>query len=356
MAGILIIGGYGHVGRQIAQYLAQDGRAGVRIGGRDASRLAAVAGQLGCEWVTIDLNDSQSWDHALAGIETVLVCLDVATDEFPAHVLKKGLAYIDISATDDVLRRIEALDALARAHDGRAVLSVGLAPGLSNLMARTAAAELEHIEALTIGVLLGLGSTHGPAAVNWTLDNLEPLAPGDVEMLRFGPEGKPVATMPFDFADQHVLARRQGLSPVVTRLGLDSPLMTRGTLRLLSRLASKAWFRRLLHWSMTRFQLGSDRASLVVAAKGQNAGNSIHRRLTLDGRDEAAITALVAANVALMLPGSMPPGVWHIDEIWQLSDFAPALRHAGVALSAPDGDGSEYRSGPTEKDEALGAR
>lgn len=346
MAGILIIGGYGHVGRQIAQHLAQDGRAGVRIGGRDAGRLAAVAGQLGCEWVTIDLNDSQSWDHALAGIETVLVCLDVATDEFPAHVLKKGLAYIDISATDDVLRRIEALDALARAHDGRAVLSVGLAPGLSNLMARTAAAELEHIEALTIGVLLGLGSTHGPAALNWTLDNLEPLTRGAVQMLRFGPEAKPVATMPFDFADQHVLARRQGLSPVVTRLGLDSPLITKGSLQLLSRLASKAWFRRLLHWSMTRFQLGSDRASLVVAAKGQNAGDSIHRRLALDGRDEAAITALIAANVALMLPGSVAPGVWHIDEVWQLSDFAPTLMRAGVALSVPGPDGCDGRSGP----------
>lgn len=332
MAGILIIGGYGHVGHQIAAQLLRAGQAGLRIAGRDAGRSAAMAGRLGCDWTIVDMDNPASWGAALAGMGTVLVCSDVGTADFPAHVLERGLAYIDISATDAVLRGIEALDPLARAQGGCAVLSVGLAPGLSNLMACAAVAGMARIDAVTIGVLLGLGDAHGPAAVNWTLDNMHPLPSGAVQMLGFGPQSRPVPTMPFAFADQHVLARRQGMANVTTRLGLDSPLITRGALRMLARMAGRPWVRRLLCWSMARFRLGSDRASLVVTAAGHGTNGPMHRRLTLDGRAEAAITALVAARVAQMLPGKARPGVWHIDEIWQFSDFAPALTQAGITL------------------------
>jgi len=338
-----------NVRRQIAAYLVAAGQTGVRIGGRDAGRAAAVAGQLGCEWAIVDLDDPARWDAALAGIGTVVVCSDIASVDFPAHVLRHGLAYIDISATDAVLRRIEAQHELALSKGGCAVLSVGLAPGLSNLMARSAVAGMERIEAVTIAVLLGLGDAHGPAAVNWTLDNLHPLAPGAVQMLGFGPQAKPVATIPFAFAHQHVLARRHAMAMVTTRLGLDSPLISRLSLRLLARLGPSGWFRQLLHWSMTRFRLGSDRASLLVEAAGQGPDRPLHRRLKFDGRAEATITALVAARVALMLPGARRPGVWHIDEIWDLADFAPVLREAGFSLEIQSGDSLKHARGLTAR-------
>lgn len=334
MSGILIVGGYGHVGHQIAARLQGVGRAQVRIAGRDAGRAAAVAAKLGCGWAVMDLRQPESWEAALAGIGTVIVCIDLPDAGFPAHVLGRGLAYIDISATDSVLRRIEGLDASARQQGGCAVLSVGLAPGLSNLMARAAVEGMAQVEAVSIGVLLGLGDAHGPAAVDWTLDNLRPVSAADVRMTGFGPEATPVPTIPFAFADQLVLARRHAMAGVTTRLGLASPLITRGTLRLLAGLAQRPGFRRLLRWSMARFRLGSDRASLVVEAVGRGAGGPLRHRLTLDGRAEAAITALIAAQVALMLPARVRPGVWHIEELWQLSDFAAALKAEGIALGA----------------------
>jgi saccharopine dehydrogenase (NAD+, L-lysine-forming) len=43
--------------------------------------------------------------------------------------------------------------------------SVGLAPGLTNLLAKYCLEWLGTVDALEIGILLGLGEAHGPAAI-----------------------------------------------------------------------------------------------------------------------------------------------------------------------------------------------
>lgn len=331
MAGYLIVGGYGHVGQRIAARLLRAGAEGVRIAGRDGARARSVAAALGCDGAVIDMADPSGWDAALDGIGTVIVCIDLATADFPAAVLRRGLAYVDISATDAVLRRVEALDGLARRSGGSAVLSVGLAPGLTNLMACEAVSDLQRPEAVTIGVLLGLGDAHGAAAVEWTLDNLHPLEPGEILPLDFGLPGRAVPTIPFAFADQHVLMRRHGWPDVTTRLGFASPLVGPSTLRLMSGLARRGWFRRLLRWSMARFRLGSDRAALAVEAVGEGGRRC---RLVLEGRAEADITALVAVRVALLLRDAPRAGVHHIEELWALGDFARELAAEGIAVHA----------------------
>ncbi|MCX5570676.1 hypothetical protein [Kaistia nematophila] len=331
MAGYLIVGGYGHVGQRIAARLVRAGVAGVRIAGRDGARARSTAAALGCEGAVIDMADPAGWDAALDGIGTVVVCIDLATADFPATVLGRGLAYIDISATDAVLARVEALDGLARRSGGSAVLSVGLAPGLTNLMALEVVADLDRPEGVTIGVLLGLGDAHGAAAVDWTLDNLQPLGPGEIVPVDFGVPGRAVPTIPFAFADQHVLMRRHGWPSVTTRLGFASPLIGASSLRLLSGLARRDWFRRLLRWSMARFRLGSDRTALAVEAVGKGGRR---RRLALEGWAEAEITALIAARVALLLREAPRAGVHHIEELWALGDFARELAAEGIAVHA----------------------
>ncbi|MCW1932108.1 saccharopine dehydrogenase NADP-binding domain-containing protein [Pararhodobacter zhoushanensis] len=330
MKPITIVGGYGHVGSKIARRLSGAGLP-VRIAGRDVVRAKALADQLGTDAARLDLDDATSWDAALQGSGPVVVCLDTATTQFASAVLTRGLGYVDISATDAVLQRHESLDALARSHGALAVLSVGLAPGLTNLMALEALRGLDRIESLTIGVLLGLGDSHGAAAIDWTLDSLRPLPPDAVQRLDFA--SGPVPTIPFDFADQHVLTRA-GIPAVTTRLGLGSPLVTGASLRLLSALAPRPMMRKLLRWSLPRFRLGSDRTGLVIIADGWRDGARVTRRLTLDGRAEAEITALVAARVARDMATRTETGVHHIQTLWQLADLAPDLAAEGITLSA----------------------
>jgi len=75
---------------------------------------------------------------------------------------------VDVSASYAFLREVERLDALAREHRATGVLSVGLVPGLTNLLAKRCAQVLDSVRSLDISVLLGLGGAHGEAAVRWT--------------------------------------------------------------------------------------------------------------------------------------------------------------------------------------------
>lgn len=328
---ILIIGGYGHVGQKIARRLVAAGRA-VTLAGRDAGKASAVAARLGCEGAVLDLARPASWEAPLSAADIVICCLDTQSADLARAVLARGARYIDISATDAVLRRIEALDGLARERDTLAMLSVGLAPGLSNLLVREARERCPEATRFRIGVLLGLGDSHGPAAIDWTLRSLAPLTRADIRPMRFGRDRRAHPAIPFDFADQYSLMRR-GYPRVETRLALASPLVTPATLRLLARIAGRPRLRRAVAGSMPFLRIGSDRTGLLVEARVREEERPACR-LTLEGRREAEITALVAAEVALRAPGLKDRGVRHLDDLMVLEDFRAAFSAQGIDWQA----------------------
>jgi saccharopine dehydrogenase-like NADP-dependent oxidoreductase len=75
--------------------------------------------------------------------------------------LDRGNHYVDISASYALLWEVEKLDALAKRRGATAVLSVGLAPGLTNLLAKHCAQVLDELQSLDIFVMLGLGEAYG---------------------------------------------------------------------------------------------------------------------------------------------------------------------------------------------------
>ncbi|OCW57897.1 hypothetical protein AWJ14_03655 [Hoeflea olei] len=331
MKHIVIAGGYGHVGQKIARRLAHTGAVRVTIAGRDADKAQRAASRLGVGWARLDVTAPEARPDPLAAADIVICCLDTPTDALARATLARGAAYVDITATDAVIRRIEALDGLAREHGTLAVLSVGLAPGLTNLLARQAVEAISQADAVRIGILLGLGDAHGPAALDWSLRSFASVDPGDISPMRFQPGGRPLPTVPFDFSDQHTLMRR-GYRAVETRLALGSPLVTPWTLGLLSRLSRNAGVRRALVRLLGLLRIGDDRAALLVEASGQIGEGPARCSIALDGRREADITAMMAAEVALRLDTAGAQGVRHIDELWRLGEFEEALSAEGIAL------------------------
>lgn len=327
MKRILIIGGYGHVGEKIARHLVAGGGV-VTLAGRDGAKASAVAARLGCAGTVLDLARPESWEAPLSTADVVICCLDTPSADLARAVLQRGARYVDISATDAVLRRVEALDGLAREKDTLAVLSVGLAPGLSNLLVREARALCPEARRFRIGVLLGLGDSHGPAAIVWTLRSLAPLTRVDIRRMRFGADRRAQPTIPFDFSDQHSLMRR-GYPQVETRLALASPLITPWTLRQLARIAGRPRLRAALARCMPFMRVGSDRTALAVEAyiPGEETPAC---RVDLEGRQEAEITARVAAEVALRCPGMGERGVRHLDELMSLGDFQAVFSSQGI--------------------------
>lgn len=331
---ILIIGGYGAVGTVIAATLSQYHADQLMIGGRSKAKAEKLAAQLGTgvRWRVLDMEQPMEYDAILDGIGCIVMCLDVPDIEFVRQCFQRGIHYVDISAEYPILTAIAGLDAFARQQGATAVLSVGLVPGLSNLMARHSLRFVQPVDHLDIAVLAGLGEKHGAAGSAWILNHLSDSA----GMARFQfrePYGQK-AVYHFAFSDQYTLPQTLPATSAATWLGFDSFLMTHliGLARVpvLRRLFRQNSVKRLLLNTTQRLQFGSDEFVLTTRAQGSTGSYQAWLR----GKREALATGLVAAEVVhrLMVEPS-PAGVYHIEQLFQLEDFLPLLAQHGMTFS-----------------------
>lgn len=312
MTRVLILGGYGAVGREAAAALAER-MPGVEIvaAGRNPGSAAPVPG---ARMARVDVADDADLARALEGADAVLMCAELDNARIARACLERGVHYLDVTATPALIAAIEDLDDLARGHGATAILSVGLAPGVTNLLAKWCATNGGKGE-VSIGVLLGSGEAHGPAAIRWTLDGLGELD-GSWPMTFPTPYGTRTVHR-FPFSDQFTLPRTLGTTAARTGLCLDSRLTTALlTSPALGRLARRPLVRAFLEKALATIHLGSDTFA-VTAQMGQVSA-------TFTGRRQSRATGLTAALLLKRLP-SFPAGVLHIDELVEPGEFLAEL-------------------------------
>lgn len=301
---VLVLGGYGAVGRHAVTALRAAGHAAV-VAGRDPARAD----------LPLDLGDRAAVARAAADADVVLNAAGSEDPRLAAAVTGAGTAFVDVSATAGYL------DALAgAAHAAPVVLSVGIAPGLTNLLAhavarRDAAAGRDARGPLDIAVVLGAGEAHGAAATAWSLGLLgsrfpDTTAPGRTVRsytrgARFALPGGPRRLYRTDFSDQHVLTRELG-RPVRTYFGTDSRLATAALAALtwvppVGRLAGRA-----------HLPGGEDWVLQVRDASGPRA--------TVTGTGQSRATGVLAARAAV-LAARAPAGAHHLPALARLEDL-----------------------------------
>ncbi|MEV1002951.1 saccharopine dehydrogenase NADP-binding domain-containing protein [Nonomuraea sp. NPDC050202] len=321
MSAVLVLGGYGAVGREAA--LALSGRPGteVIVAGRHPGRARPLPGVTS---VRVDAADPADLARSLEGITTVLMCAEAGNALVARACLERGIGYVDVSASPDVLASIEKLDGLAAARATTAVLSVGLVPGVTNLLARVVA-ERSPDSDLRIGVLLGSGEQHGSAAIAWTLDGLGVLE-GSWTMAFPEPYGARTVHR-FPFSDQYTLPGTIAVPSARTGLCLDSRLFT--TLLAAARrpaiagLLRRPRTRELLLKTLAKVHLGSDGFAVTVSAGEAQASFSGHSQSRATGR--------AAALLLRHLPG-LPAGVRHIEQLVDPIAFLTELAADGFVL------------------------
>ncbi|WP_426731418.1 saccharopine dehydrogenase NADP-binding domain-containing protein [Myxococcus faecalis] len=356
---MLIVGGYGQVGQAVARALAPEYPGRVVIAGRSRERAEAFAASLGhgARGMALDVH-AEGAAARLDGVGLVVMCVDQEQDTFVRACLEAGVDYVDVTARHASLVAFERLDTVARRSGATAVLSVGVAPGVSNVLAARAVAGMERVERLDLFVLLGAGDAHGDAAIAWTLDQLD--APFEVleegrlrrvhgfserSWVRLPGEAKPRAGWRFDFPDQHTVARTLSVPTVSTWLSVDPRWLT-GLLALavrlgIGRVLRRSWLRRAVMWLLHRARMGSDVCAVVARARGWRDGQVVTREGVLQGHREAALTACVATEVAReLLRGGGPGGVLHLDQLpgrdallQRVVDASP-----GARLSLPESE------------------
>lgn len=326
MPTILIAGGYGAVGRKIATVLAAKAGNTVIIAGRSLSRAKAAALTLQAEARAIDLAVPASWASGLEGVDLVIACIDQTDTAFLAEVSRRGIAYLDVTAGDDFFRKAEAMVLTTPV-----LLSVGLAPGLSNLLSVVAAVEMDTVRNIEIGLLMGTGDEHGAAAIAWSTRNMfDPEAPRDDAMVDFGPDFGLRKAHYMNFADQHVLARTNPGTATITRVTYDSALLSRLLFWLGRRFAGNRTMEKLVERASHVSAFGSDKCVLSVTATGMRDGHPVAQTAHFFGRREAAVTAAVAALMAEeLLAGRVPSGVHHSHQAIQPSAIFSQLQRLG---------------------------
>ncbi|MEV6392116.1 NAD-dependent epimerase/dehydratase family protein [Nocardia xishanensis] len=307
---VLVLGGYGAVGAHLVRLLRADGIPALAAG-RDAARADRV----------VDLATMDSIGTALSGVSMVVNCAGVEDIRLAKECAHRGLPFVEISATSDY---VQALERVA----GPMVLGVGLAPGLTTLLAVDALSS----DAGPVDIMIGLGSGehHGPAATAWTyrLMGQHFPDPDGTAVRNFTrpthftiPEQagyKPFPALRADFADQHRLTHEFAV-PVRTYLRLDSRLATAG-------LAGLTWAPALRALAPPRMP-GSDR--WVVLARTANGATR-----WASGRGQSLATAAVAAaTVREITRHRIIEPTW-IHELFDLDQLRRDLPAMGIFISA----------------------
>jgi saccharopine dehydrogenase-like NADP-dependent oxidoreductase len=270
-------------------------------------------------------------------VKLVIMCLDQQDTAFAEACLREGIHYIDVTASLDFFSKMARISGPGNKYEAAAVLSVGLAPGLTNLLAGEAQRSMDQVQQLDISILLGLGDSHGQAAIEWTVDNLaaefEVMVEGKATPVDSfaggritdwgGDLGKRRAYR-FPFSDQQTLARSLHIPSVSTRLCFDSRLTTAG-LALLQKLGMLRLLkgRRLRNAAVSAFgkiRLGTERYAVKVDASGLKNGAAATAEYGIQGYREAGVTAQVAAIVAgaIYCKGQHKRGIYHLEQLFRI--------------------------------------
>ncbi|WP_337100638.1 saccharopine dehydrogenase family protein [Paenibacillus sp. YIM B09110] len=341
---ILVIGGYGHVGQTICKRLGEQYPGKVYAAGRSWERAEAFSRTTDQKVLPLAFDIAQGLDPSLVNqVKLVVMCLDQTDTAFLRFCLEHSIHYVDVSASFSYLEQAERLHGEASANRATAVLSVGLAPGMSNLLARHAKQQLDVADEIDISILLGMGDRHGKAAIEWTVDNLgtrfHVVRKGRTTEVSSFTDGKKTnmgaslgerAAYRFNFSDQHTLPHTLGVPSVSTRLCFDS----RSSTQLLALLRKIGFFnllklkpvRSAAVWLFGRLRFGTDIFAVKIDAWGKRGKKTMRIESLLQGNNEADMTAQIAASVATILYGTeLPPGVYHIDQLFDLDTVTRPL-------------------------------
>jgi saccharopine dehydrogenase-like NADP-dependent oxidoreductase len=353
---ILVVGGYGVVGRRIASELGSLYPGRVIIAGRSfeqAERMASAIGH-GVRPRTIDVSDASSVNDALVGASVAIGCIDQPGHLLLKSALARGLGYTDITPHLTELGRGAAyrdIDARARASGARLILGSGIVPGISNVMVRALADSLGGADKIETALLLNAGDISGPASFDYFLQELAMTFDVHVDgrdqprralsaprLTEFPPPIGNRRSYLFPFSDQVLYPQTMGVRTAVTRLALEPDWLAR-LLALVARsplasLLARRTIRRVIARALRvrDANKGAAFALRVDVTRGQQS-----RHATLSGQTQADAAAAGATEVARLLIEQelAEPGAWMPEQVAKPAPFLSRLAMRGLNVHFP---------------------
>lgn len=343
---IVVLGGYGAVGQSVVSRLAATEHH-VIVAGRSDRRAGTLAARLGgnVTAAAVDVTDLRRLRDLTIDADAVVMCLDRNNVEVARHCLERGIRYVDVTATPSIVDGIKRLDETARRNRVAAAISVGLAPGISNVIARRAASSVCQPLDVSITLLFGLAGDNGPDSRRWIIDGLRTRRSAPSRIVDLVGVGRRRA-FGFPFSDQFTMTTELEV-PVTTRLAFESRTVTSmlfrlrdvGVFSMLHRLGADE----LVGRTSQLVRRGTDR--FIIQADAQGAAGEA-ATVAVFGRGECVATGEIAAETVLMLLNSaVAPGVHHLDELVGVDQIATLAKLRFEELRRdPWPSGASFRS------------
>lgn len=349
---VLIAGGYGVVGAQVARLLRErHPRLPLLLGGRRPERGAALAAELGeAEAVAIDLGAPGDPLAAVRQRPAAILCVvNDPADRLLAAAIEHGIPIADITRWTALVHRALARCA-ATPPSAPVLLASGWMAGIVPLAVAWAARDLAPLDRVDVAIRYAMADRSGPDSVEYvdrfaerfetTIDGVQQRVAGlsDPRTVTFA-DGSKGRVHRLDTPEQLTLPATLGARTVATRIGFDSASATAGlaalrrlgVLRALSHPRLTGLRRALLH------QPGDGGTALVRIdlTTAAPATRTIHLSDPLGQSHMTAAGAVVAVERLLALDGAPPePAGPRFPEQHPAPDAAiAALRASGVEVS-----------------------
>ena len=342
---ILIIGGYGKVGRHVVMELVKICPEKIIIAGRDLNKANAFVQETGCSLRTmqVDINETEQFKEQFKTVHTALMLVEAKDTKFVEACIDNQVNYVNISPSNKILTQTKGLDEKASKNNVTCLLGVGIAPGLSSLLAKKVADEMKVVNSIEFTLMLELGEQHGVDGVRWFLENLRTDFTAEGVLVKpFINRHKAHFPKPlgirnaysFDLADRQVLSETLNI-PVDTYFCYDSKFVT-GLLhglkkgRLLNILKRPKIFNVFLKmFSSNKLSNNaklSDTIGLHITASGIHKGKQVTHYGSIVGNNSSTVTAKVTVHTALaLIQNRYPTGVHYLSEVANLHDVIDTL-------------------------------
>ena len=349
---ILIIGGYGTVGSIVSRQLALRYPSKIIVGGRNKDKAQMLIEQngLSAKAIYLDVEKERFDEVDFNEIHTAVSCIETMNLFFILECIQFNINYTEVGASFDVHKRFFELSDYIDNSDCLVIPSVGLVPGLSNILAFNGAKQFSEIEEIHTYVMLGLGESHGIDSVRWMLEKANSsfkikTKEGSVVVKGFthprstrllNEQGERTFYF-FDFSDHHTIPLLVDTKAIDTRIGFDSRAITY-LFYLLQKIGFLKWYKNLgpkrLKKVLDFIRMGSERFGLQIEINGKDSlGMQSSIKYLATGENEAMATATVTSYAAeLMYLNKTQKGLKHIEEVCDLDELKGYLEKHNIRI------------------------
>lgn len=175
MNSILVVGGYGDVGKYVVEELLSTTTKEIIVAGRNKNSADKLIEELNEDRLIfkhINIYDSLTYTNKLPNVEIVIMCLNPNNNDFAKYCLKNSINYIDISPSNQTAHELNDFHEDCKNRNVLCVLGAGICPGLSTLLVKDASKDFDSVKEIKLTLMLGVGDEYGKDAIQWLLTNL----------------------------------------------------------------------------------------------------------------------------------------------------------------------------------------